>query len=249
MKCLIIAAGEGSRLQQKGQLKPLVQVRGASLIEHVMRNAFIGGVTEFYIVSGYRGEQLRPCLDQLGSRFGWKINHIVNRDWKQANGLSVLKAKGILNEHFLLLMSDHLIDPSIIADLSKQTVGDQQVMLAVDRNITNPLIDLEDVTRVQQEAGKIRNIGKGIDNYNVFDTGIFHCSPALFKAIELSQIRSGDLSLSGGMQVLAAQANALSYEIDGRFWLDVDDPIAFEKAENYLASLEETQELKPASVA
>ena len=103
MKCLIIAAGEGSRLQLKGELKPLVQVRGASLIEHVMRNASIGGVTEFYIVSGYRGDQLRPCLDQLGKRFGWKINHIENPEWRSANGLSVLKARGILQQHFLLL--------------------------------------------------------------------------------------------------------------------------------------------------
>jgi len=249
LKCLIIAAGEGSRLQQKGQLKPLVQINGAALIEHVMRNATIGGVTEFYIVSGYRGGQLRANLDKLGKRFGWRISHLINHNWKSANGLSVLKAKDVLKEHFLLLMSDHLVEPSIIADLSKQAIGDDQVMLAVDQDINNPIVDLADVTRVQEAAGKINTIGKGIDHYNAFDTGIFHCTPGLFDAIEKSRATNGDLSLSAGMRILATQKNALSYEIGGRFWLDVDDPIAFDKAKVYLNDLEEAEELQSVSVA
>ena len=122
-------------------------------------------------------------------------------------------------------------------------------MLAVDHDINNPMVDLADVTRVQEEVGKISTIGKGIDHYNAFDTGIFHCTPGLFDAIEKSRETNGDLSLSAGMRILAAQKNALSYEIDGRFWLDVDDPIAFDKAKDYLVNLEEAEELQSISVA
>ena len=50
MKCLIIAAGNGSRLQQKGGSKPLVPILGVPLIERVIRSAMEGGADEFYVV-------------------------------------------------------------------------------------------------------------------------------------------------------------------------------------------------------
>lgn len=43
MKCLIIAAGQGSRLQSKGESKPLVSLLGVPLIERVIRSAIAGG--------------------------------------------------------------------------------------------------------------------------------------------------------------------------------------------------------------
>jgi GTP:adenosylcobinamide-phosphate guanylyltransferase len=39
MKCLIIAAGKGSRLQNRGECKPLIPVLGVPLIERVIRSA------------------------------------------------------------------------------------------------------------------------------------------------------------------------------------------------------------------
>jgi asparagine synthase (glutamine-hydrolysing) len=45
--------------------------------------------------------------------------------------------------------------------------------LNVDYNIDNPVVDLEDVTRVNCTSSEITNIGKVIRDYNAFDTGIF----------------------------------------------------------------------------
>ena len=39
MKCLIIAAGKGSRLRQLGDSKPLIPILGVPLIERVIRIA------------------------------------------------------------------------------------------------------------------------------------------------------------------------------------------------------------------
>lgn len=50
MKCLIIAAGQGTRLRAKGEVKPLVPLLGVPLIEHVIRSAIAGGVDEFYVI-------------------------------------------------------------------------------------------------------------------------------------------------------------------------------------------------------
>ena len=66
MKCLIIAAGKGSRLHQRGDSKPLVPILGIPLIERVIRDAMEAGADEFYVVIGYQRERVR--LFSNGSR-------------------------------------------------------------------------------------------------------------------------------------------------------------------------------------
>jgi 1L-myo-inositol 1-phosphate cytidylyltransferase len=53
--------------------------------------------------------------------------------------------------------------------------------------------------------------------------------------LEESQAR-GDDSISGAMNVLARWNKACAFDIQGRLWVDVDDPVAFRKAEDLLES-------------
>ncbi len=239
MKCLIIAAGKGSRLQQRGDSKPLVPILGIPLIERVIRSAMEAGADEFYVVIGYQGERVRLFLERLADRLVIRITPLVNDDWDKENGVSILKAGDVLREPFLLLMADHLFDPNLVRPLTTMTLGDGEVVLVVDRNTRNPLVDMEDVTRVKvedngpMERKKIRDIGKGLADFNGFDTGIFLCSPAIFKALEQSKEKDGDATLSGAVRLLAAAGHAKAIPTDG-FWIDVDDPAAFQKAEQAL---------------
>ncbi|MCH8307972.1 MAG: NTP transferase domain-containing protein, partial [Proteobacteria bacterium] len=239
MKCLIIAAGKGSRLQQRGDSKPLVPILGVPLIERVIRSAMEAGADEFYVVIGYQGERVRLFLERLADRLVIRITPLVNDDWDKENGVSILKAGDVLREPFLLLMADHLFDPNLVRPLTTMTLGDGEVVLVVDRNTRNPLVDMEDVTRVKvedngpMERKKIRDIGKGLADFNGFDTGIFLCSPAIFKALEQSKEKDGDATLSGAVRLLAAAGHAKAIPTDG-FWIDVDDPAAFQKAEQAL---------------
>ena len=239
MKCLIIAAGTGIRLRQRGDSKPLIKILGIPLIERVIRAALEAGADEFYVVIGYRGEQVRDFLKQLAERLAIPITPLVNEDWEQENGVSVLQARGVLHEPFLLLMADHLFDPDLVRSLITLPLGDGEIALAVDGNTRNPLIDMGDVTRVRMEddgsaeSKKIRDIGKGLADFNGFDTGIFLCSPAIFKALEQSKEKDGDTSLSGAVRVMAAAGRAKAILTD-EFWIDVDDSAAFRKAEQAL---------------
>ena len=230
MKCLIIAAGQGTRLKAKGEIKPLVPLLGVPLIERVIRSAIEGGADEFVVITGYKGEQVSNFCQPLGKRLGVKITLIQNDDWKKENGFSVLKARDILKEPFLLLMSDHLFDPTIIRALQEQPLSDGEVLLAVDTNKNNPLIDIDDVTKVQIKDGDIINIGKTIDDFNAFDTGIFLCTPAIFDALERACEIHNDTTLSAAIRVLAEKNKAKAMQTQG-FWIDVDDESAHQKAE------------------
>jgi 1L-myo-inositol 1-phosphate cytidylyltransferase len=238
VKCLIIAAGQGSRLRQRAESKPLVPINGTALIDRVIGSARNGGVDEFYVVSGYRGPMLRAHLDRYADEKAIVVNHVVNELWHEPNGVSVLQAKDALQEPFLLLMSDHLFDPDIVRELIELGAPDDGVVLATDSDLSNPQVDLDDVTRVMQHQGAIRSIGKGIEQYNAFDTGIFLCTPTLFDALEESVDRDGEASLSGGIRVLAESGRALTHDIGGRFWLDVDDSRTYVKAEVMLDQMQ-----------
>lgn len=233
MKCLIIAAGKGSRLKQKGDCKPLLPVLGIPLIERVTRTALETGVEEFYVVTGYHGDRVSDFLNQLAECLAIQITSLVNDDWEKGNGLSVLKAREFLKEPFLLLMADHLFEPSLARALTELHLSDGDIALGVDSDIRNSLIDMEDVTRVNSKDGNIVEIGKSLADFNGFDTGVFLCSPAIFQALEQSIEKNGDTTLSGAIRVLAAEGRAKAIPVSG-FWLDVDRPADLKRAEQSL---------------
>ncbi len=234
MKALIVAAGQGVRLRGLAASKPLAPVGGVALIERVIAGAGRAGVSEFVVVTGYEGEALETRLAEISGRLALPVTCVFNPQWRGANGVSVLAAAALLPGDFLLMMADHLFDPSILADLIALE-GDAPVVLAVDRRLGNPLVDLEDVTRVQTAAGgAITRIGKLIDAYDAFDTGLFRAGPALLDALRADVDGGGAGSISAGMQRLADAGQAQAFDIGDRFWIDVDDATAMEKAEGHL---------------
>ena len=236
MKCLIIAAGQGTRLKKKGEVKPLVSLLGVPLIERVIRSAIEGGATEFYVVTGYQEMLITNFLKPLEERLQISLTLIHNDEWQAENGLSVLKARDRINDQFLLLMADHLFDPDIIRSLRGHPLNEGDVLLAVDTDTQNSLVDMEDVTKVHIQNGKILNIGKTIDEFNGFDTGCFLCTTAIFEAIEEAQNIHHDTTLSGAIRVLGERQHAKAVPTQ-KFWIDVDDDQAFGKAERYLMNL------------
>ena len=235
MNCLIVAAGMGGRLRERGQSKPLIPVNGVRLLERVIARARSAGVERFFVVSGYRGEDLRAALDIFSAREAIPIVHIRNDEWQRSNGVSVLKARPFLDGPFLLTMCDHLVDPAILRDLMASPLEPDTVTLAVDFNVADSINDLDDVTRVMCANGRIVHIGKVIREFNAIDTGVFLCTPVIFDALEASQA-GGDDSISGAMNVLARRDQARVFDIQGRLWLDVDDPATLDKAETLLAA-------------
>ncbi len=232
---LILAAGRGSRLASWGVPKPRVRLLGVPLIERVLLIAQRAGLSEFTVVTGYDGPELRKFLDELAVRRGLCLDTIVNEEWKTAgNGRSVLAARDLLTEPFVLLMADHLVEASLLVGLQSEPLDEGTVRLAVDRDLRNPLVDLGDVTKVATQDGELRRIGKRLSRYDAFDTGCFFCSPALFPALERAAAERGDTTLSGGIQLLAEEGKVRTHDIGDAFWIDVDDARAVKRAEKLL---------------
>jgi choline kinase len=237
MKCLIIAAGQGTRLRSIAPSKPLARVAGLPLIEHVVRAAAAGGATGFVVVTGYEPEPLEAFLGLLSERSGLSIEIVRNEGWAQPNGISVLAAAPRLGSEFILLMSDHLFDPEILRDMIAADRRGAALTLGADHAVDNPLLDLDDATKIELDGkGRILRIGKTLPHYDAIDTGVFIATPELLEALRASLAAGGTGSLSEGVQALADSGRAFTLDIGGRWWLDVDDEAAFAKAEAALNS-------------
>jgi 1L-myo-inositol 1-phosphate cytidylyltransferase len=232
MQCLIIAAGQGTRLRSLAPSKPLAEIDGTPLLAHVVRAAKAGGATSFVVVTGYEAEAIEAFLPGLSGDAGVAIEAVRNPAWTRPNGLTVLAAAPSLEQEFLLLMSDHLFDPGIVAGLLAGRRSDAALTLAADYDPANPLLDIDDATKLLVDGkARIRRIGKTLADYNAIDTGIFHATTALLDALRRSLEEGGSGSLSEGVQSLAAEGRAYVHDIGRRWWIDVDDEAAFRKAE------------------
>jgi choline kinase len=225
-ECLILAAGNGSRIASlSGNApKPLVCLSGAPLLEHILLSSQAAGIEKFVIVVGYRADAIRRWLA------GWRhegitVTLVENPDYHKANGISVLAARGLLQGPFLLLMADHIFEPKTAKALLRQSLADGEVILGVDYNI-HRIFDLEDATKVKTQENDIVAIGKDLVQYDALDTGMFLCGTALFERLE-SVKKNSNCSLSDGMRRLAQERKLKAFDVGDGHWQDVDTPEAF----------------------
>lgn len=232
MDALIIAAGFGSRLRDISDSKPMTPIAGIPLLELGVRQAKAAGVERVVVVTGHEAHRLEAALPALSDRAGLPVVAQRVEDWSKPNGWSVLAGADAIAGNYLLMMSDHIFSGSILTRLAQQHAPDRGVTLAVDYRCDHPLIDPDDATWVKLDAaGFIRAIGKTIDPYDAVDCGAFLCTPELAEAIRTAIAQGKAGSLSEGMQILADAGRAATMDIGEAWWLDVDDPRAFDLAE------------------
>lgn len=236
MDGLILAAGFGRRLRELAASKPLAMVNGVSLLEISLRQLASAGVTRAVVVTGYEADAVEAKVAELRKALDLEILTTRVDDWEKPNGYSVIAGARLLPGDYLLVMCDHLLSTPILRGLvgtNSDTHPDtRDVTLAIDCQTESPLIDPEDATWVKTGVdGFIARIGKEIPQYDAVDCGAFLAGPGLAKAIEEAIAVGKSGSLSDGMQWLADQGRAATFDIGDAWWMDVDDPKAHAQAE------------------
>ncbi len=160
---VIIAAGLGLRLRtlSAGKAKPLLYVSGQPLIIRVINNLEIAGCRKIVIVLGYMAEELQQAIIS-GYTGTARLVFVENRNYELANGVSVLAARNEVEDIFILTMSDHIFDRSIIEKAGKYVPENGCSTLFVDYKI-DQIFDMDDATKVLEIEGNIKSIGKTIN--------------------------------------------------------------------------------------
>jgi len=134
MKAVILAGGRGTRLSEETHVKPkpLVEAAGQPLIWHIMQNYAMHGITEFIVLAGYRGQQIREYfanywLHQADITFNLdtpdrEIHKIRNLPWKVSvidtgvetnTGGRLGRLRDLLSEDFLLTYGDGVANVNV----------------------------------------------------------------------------------------------------------------------------------------
>jgi len=228
---ILLAAGEGSRLRPAAAFKPLCKVGGRTLLAHALHGLAEAGLTRAVVVLGYGADEIERHL--AAQAWPLAVETVQVEDYRKPNGTSVLAAEPhVAGGDALLAMCDHLVDPGLYRRLAQAGAG-AGARLGIDRRIASDWVDLDDVTRVQTDGERIVAIGKHLEPYDCFDTGVFAIGPALFAALRQFE----GPSLTEGMRLLAHDGTALVTDCSDLDWIDVDDPWALEKAERWRSSL------------
>jgi choline kinase len=233
-EAVILMAGEGSRLRGSDGtfLKPFIPLLGRPLICYTIDALVHAGIKKANFIVGYQSSQMTAAVKQLIPP-ALESCFIENHDWQKQNGISLLAAAKHAMSPFLLTMSDHLFDQSIIELLLRNAVVDQ-LNLAIDRKLDS-IFDVDDAMKVQTRRDRILEIGKDLAVYDAIDAGLFVCPLEIFDYLERVK-RDGDCSLADGVRSMASQGKARAVDIGNAWWQDIDTPEMLACAETQLRS-------------
>jgi choline kinase len=118
MKALILAAGQGTRIQEiHGQHpKCLIRVDGRTILDHQLESLRIAGIREVGIVVGYEKEQI---MRHVRSRYRddfQRISFIENPEFATTNNMYSLWSarQWVGEESFVCLNADVIFDPHVL---------------------------------------------------------------------------------------------------------------------------------------
>jgi len=154
MKAVILAAGYGKRMGGDTP-KPLVELYGLPLIEHKIRK-----LDGYEIIVVYHDERIK---DHIQKRFP-RIKLVYNPYPERENGYSLYCVKDLIKEgeSFILLMADHYYDEGFYRDINP--INQTTVYVSAK------CYQEDEATKVKVQGDKVIKIGKGIDDYDYFDT-------------------------------------------------------------------------------
>src|ERR1700680_4977536 len=111
-KAVLLAAGRGTRMRElTNELpKPMIEVRGKPVLQHIVEGLRDSGVTSFLIVVGYRAEAVQNFFGD-GSRYKINIQY-TTQVVQDGTGRVVELAKNFVGTlPFVLSYGDILVDP------------------------------------------------------------------------------------------------------------------------------------------
>lgn len=216
MQCVILAAGEGSRMRPLTTSRPKVMLplAGKPMLEHLIQNVRDAGITEIYLVVGYHEEAIRTWFGD-GTAFDVLIQYVVQR--KQLGTADALRSvEPFIHDTFLMLNGDMILESS---DLEKIISLPYPVMAT--STTTHPesfgvvTVEGETITSLEEKSlhpkSNIINAGAYL-----FDAGIF----SILKKIAPSS--RGEYELTDALTDYISERTLKAYPLS--VWMDVGYP-------------------------
>ncbi len=219
MEAVILAAGMGSRMGKKHVPKGLLRVGGRGIVERLVILLKKYGVSSFIVVTN---QKYASIYDAFLKSLGINYKIVINPYPEKGNGYSFCLARNHVTGKFVLTMSDHVYDEGFIKLALK---GEGAIVDTEGR-----FIDRDEATKVLVRDLKVKEIGKGLQEFTGFDTGFYILDKSIFDLCEKLVAEKEKLELS---EVIGKAKPKVSF-VNGLFWCDIDTLADKERAEREL---------------
>jgi dTDP-glucose pyrophosphorylase len=203
--------------------KPMLDVRGKPILQHIVEGLRDAGLRQFLIIVGFRGESVQNFFGD-GSRYNIEL-HYTTQVEQDGTGRVVDLARDFVGESpFILSYGDILVDPinyGRLIDLPNET----EATVSVKRNedvskggavFVNNQMELIDLREKPQP-------GEATSPW--YNAGIYAFRPSIFEFTrKLKQSPRGEYELTDAIRELAQSGKVIKVLPMTGEWADVRDP-------------------------
>jgi UDP-N-acetylglucosamine diphosphorylase / glucose-1-phosphate thymidylyltransferase / UDP-N-acetylgalactosamine diphosphorylase / glucosamine-1-phosphate N-acetyltransferase / galactosamine-1-phosphate N-acetyltransferase len=224
-KAVLLAAGRGTRMRELTQElpKPMLQVRGKPILQHIIEGLRDANLTEILVVVGWHAEVVCNFFGD-GSKLGVRIQYATQIVQDGTGKVVELAREFVGPDPFVLSYGDILIAPENYPPICAALAGAEAVV-SVKRNedVTQggavfvngnfELIDLREKPKPGEPASPWYNAGIYVFRSSIFDY-----------IAKLERSPRGEFELTDAIRNLAlAGKKVQAFELVGN-WADVRDP-------------------------
>ncbi len=227
MKAVILAAGKGTRMKQltASRPKPMIEICGKPMLEHIVVALRDSGISEFILVTGYLAELVETHFGN-GQRLGIRVDYI-RQQVQNGTGSAFHHARTLVGtESFFAGYGDIITSlgnyPRLIQEFKRRRCDALLALNWVDdphRGAAVYVNSDEVVTDIIEKPPQ----GTSTSNWN--NAGLMVFSHQLFDYTEsLQPSRRGEYEVTDAIRAMIQdKRRVLGFKLQG-FWSDVGRP-------------------------
>ena len=224
-RAVLLAAGRGTRMRELtlDLPKPMIEVRGKPILQHIVEGLRAAGVTRFQIIVGWRAEVVRDFFGD-GSRFGAAVEYIT-QEVQDGTGRVVELAREFAGaDPFILSYGDILVDPANYHRLAD--LGGAEALISVKHNPGEIAKGGAVFVNERFEMTDLREKPKpGEPTSPWYNAGIYTFRPSIFEfTAKLEKSPRGEYELTDAIRSLALSGRLVQVVELAGDWADVRDP-------------------------
>lgn len=215
MKAVILAAGQGKRLRPITETIPkaMASVCGKPMLEIILRQLKVNGITDAILVIHYKKEQIK---EYFGEEYqGIKIHYAEQKEMK-GTGDAVLTAEPFIDDdHFLVVAADTLAPTALFTRLNNHKSDMVITVCKVQDPTRFGVIETDNnhVTRIVEKSPTPPT--------NLASASVYYFPKTIFdKCKQLVPSPRGEYEITDAIQMLLDEGVQCTYEIIEN-WLDI----------------------------
>ncbi|MBT3690335.1 NTP transferase domain-containing protein [bacterium] len=231
-KVVVAAAGRGTRMLHLSANKPkhLIKVNGKPFLYYLMNNLKKAGLTEIYMIIGYKKRMIEKFLTEYKDEFNITvINQFDELGDKYGTACPIECVKDLIKENFISVNGDNLYS---VHDLKRMMIDDDFNYIAG--------IKVQDPQKygvlIRDGDDYLDSINEKPENYvgNLINTGLFKLTPNVFSKLpDLKKSSRDEYEFTDIITMLAQEKKVKIKEI-ADYWLDLGKPSDVKKIEYFL---------------